>query len=118
MHLDRDDRGRVGDLITVNGKQVESPINQETVTLRGVAPGEYVVNLLHYKSNTSRPVPVSVKIEKINPQLIVSFAGEVLLKGAGDEQTAVRFTLAADGTVKDIFTRQKYLIRAEGGAQK
>jgi hypothetical protein len=118
MHLDRDDRGRVGDLITVNGRQVESPINQETVTLRGVAPGEYVVNLLHYKSNTSRPVPVSVKVEKINPQLIVTYAGEVILKGAGDEQTAVRFTLAADGTVKDIFTRQKYLIRAEGGAQK
>lgn len=112
MHLDRDDRGRVGDMITVNGNQIQSPINQETVTLRGVAPGEYVVNILHYKSNTNSPVPVSVKVEKINPKLSVSYAGQIMLKGAGDEQTAVRFTISPDGEIIDVFTRQKYLIRA------
>lgn len=116
MHLDRDDRGRFGDLITVNGRQVSNPINQETVTLRGVAPGEYVVNLLHYKSNTSAAVPVSVKVEKINPVLTVSFAGQVLLRGAGDEQTAVRFAISPQGEVTDVYTRQKFLIRAETGS--
>jgi hypothetical protein len=112
MHLDRDDRGRVGDMINVNGQQINNPINQETVTLRGVAPGEYVVNILHYKSNTSAAVPVSVKVEKINPTLSVRFAGQVTLNGAGDEQTAVRFTIAQDGDIVDVFTRQKFLIRA------
>jgi len=113
MHLDRDDRGRLGDTMTINGKDVESPINQETVTLRGVMPGEYVVNVLHYKAQTSAPVPVSIKIEKLNPQLTVSYAGKVILNGAGDEQTAVRFTLSPAGDVLDVFTRQKLLIRAE-----
>jgi len=107
-------------MMTINGKKVESPINQETVTLRGVMPGEYVVNVLHYKSQTSSPVPISIKIEKLNPQLTVSYAGKVVLNGAGDEQTAVRFTLSSTGDVIDVFTRQKLLIRSEskdGGAK-
>jgi len=112
MHLDRDDRGQLGDSITVNGQQIENPINQETVTLRGVASGEYVVNLLHYKAQSRNPVSVQVKIEKINPQLVVSYAGQVILNGAGDEQTAVRFRLSDTGEVTDIYTRQKQLIHA------
>jgi hypothetical protein len=112
MHLDRDDRGQLGDRITVNGKQIANPINQETVTLRGVASGEYVVNLLHYKAQSRNPVNVQVKIEKINPQLVVSYAGQVTLNGAGDEQTAVRFRLSDTGEVTDIYTRQKQLIHA------
>jgi len=112
MHLDRDDRGQLGDRITVNGQQIENPINQETVTLRGVASGEYVVNLLHYKAQSRNPVSVQVKIEKINPQLVVSYAGQVILNGDGDEQTAVRFRLSDTGEVTDIYTRQKQLIHA------
>ena len=53
MHLDRDDRGVFADNITINGVKVSNPINQETVTVRAAQPGEYVVNLLHYKSNYS-----------------------------------------------------------------
>ena len=64
-------------------------------------------------AQTSAPVPVSIKIEKLNPQLTVSYAGKVILNGAGDEQTAVRFTLSPAGDVLDVFTRQKLLIRAE-----
>ena len=32
VHLDRDDRGNYRDTITVNGKQIQNPLNQETVT--------------------------------------------------------------------------------------
>mgnify|MGYP006946111184 CR=1 FL=1 len=48
MHLDRDDRGNFKDTITVDGKQIENPINQETVTLRGIEKGEYIVNVHQY----------------------------------------------------------------------
>ena len=58
MHLDRDDRGVLGDNITINGQTINNPLNQETVSLRGIAAGEYVVNLLHYKAVEGRPVPV------------------------------------------------------------
>ncbi len=118
MHLDRDDRGWLGDSITVSGKKIENPLNQETVTIRGIAAGEYVVNLLHYKAETGRPVPVKVKVEKLNPQVKVIFAGTNTLAGAGDEQTAVRFRLNATGEVLEMATRDKLLIRAEDFAAK
>ena len=112
MHLDRDDRGSLNDALTVNGERIENPLNQETVTLRGIAAGEYVVNLLHYRAVTEKPVRVKVKVEKLNPNVSVVFAGTNTLTGAGDEQTAVRFSLDATGTVSKIYTRDKALIRA------
>lgn len=45
LHLDRDDRGEINDTILVNGEQLIYPINQEVVTIRGIIPGEYIVNL-------------------------------------------------------------------------
>lgn len=112
MHLDRDDRGWLGDSISVGGETIENPLNQETVTIRGVAAGEYVVNLLHYKAQSGRPVPVKVKIEKLNPQVKVIFAGTTELTGAGDEQTAVRLRMDAKGEVLEMASRTKMLIRA------
>ncbi len=114
MHLDRDDRGWLGDSITVAGEKISNPLNQETVTLRGIAAGEYVVNLLHYKAETGRPVPVKVKVEKLNPTVKVVFAGTTSLNGAGDEQTAIRFKLDATGDVLETASRHKLLIRADG----
>ena len=40
MHLDRDDRGLVADRVTLDGKEVLNPINQETVTVRALQSGE------------------------------------------------------------------------------
>ena len=110
MHLDRDDRGVFADNITINGVKVSNPINQETVTVRAAQPGEYVVNLLHYKSNYSEPLPVTVKIEKLNPTVSMVYYGTHELTGSGDEQTAVRFTLDAQGAVASTSQRPKKLI--------
>ena len=110
MHLDRDDRGEFADNITINGVKVSNPINQETVTVRAAQPGEYVVNLLHYKSNYSEPLPVTVKIEKLNPTVSRVYYGTHQLTGSGDEQTAVRFTLDAQGAVASTSQRPKKLI--------
>jgi len=113
MHLDRDDRGWLGDSIIVSGEKIENPLNQETVTIRGIAAGEYVVNVLHYKAQSGRPVPVKVKVEKLNPSVNVIYAGTNILTGAGDEQTAVRFSLDATGALLNMTSRNKLLIRAE-----
>ncbi|MDA9230519.1 hypothetical protein OAI46_00275 [Alphaproteobacteria bacterium] len=112
MHLDRDDRGSLGDSITVNGQRIENPLNQEIVTLRGIAAGEYVVNLLHYKAPAKRNVEVKVKVEKLNPQVSLIYAGTNIMSGAGDEQTAIRFRLDAAGKVVEMARRNKLLIRA------
>ena len=110
MHLDRDDRGLLADRITLDGKLVSNPINQETVTVRALQEGEYVVNLLHYQANYSVPLPVTVKVEKLNPEVSLVYYGTCDLAGKGDEQTAVRFTIDADGNVADTNERPKKLL--------
>ena len=110
MHLDRDDPGVFADQINVNGVKVQNPINQETVTVRATQPGEYVVNLLHYKSNYSVPLPVTVKVEKLNPNVSLVYYDTVELTGSGDEKTAVRFTLDENGAVTNTNQRPKQLL--------
>jgi hypothetical protein len=98
------------DQINVNGVKVNNPINQETVTVRATQPGEYVVNLLHYKSNYSAPLPVTVKVEKLNPSVSLVYYDTVELTGSGDEKTAVRFTLDENGAVTGTSQRPKQLL--------
>src|SRR5690606_36948643 len=118
MNLDRDDRGQFKDVIIVNGQEVANPLNQETISVRGLMDGEYVVNAVHYIANGIEPVPVTVKVEKMNPVVRVIYYGDLTLSGTGDEQTAVRFTL--DGNeVSDVNTRSTSLValtRGGGGA--
>ncbi len=109
MHLDRDDRGGLGDRIVIDGVEKLNLSNQEVVTIRGYMKGEYVVNLLYYKSY-DRPTTVKVKVEKINPKLELIYFNDFFLKKTGDEITALRFTLDDRGNVLDINQLQKPLI--------
>ncbi len=111
MHLDRDDRGEGNDVIIIDGKRIESPIRQEVVTLRGIVPGEFTVNVQYYQSRDHQPVDVTVSILKVNPRAEVVFHGERRLERQGDEATAARFTLRADGSVADVNTLPKRLVR-------
>lgn len=99
MHLERDDRGNFKDTVLLNGKEIQNPLNQEIVALRGLEDGEYVVNVVHYIANGAAPLPVQVKVEKLNPTVKVIFYDTLQLKGTGDEQTAVRFTLEGQDVV-------------------
>ena len=99
MHLDRDDRGLFQDRVILDGVEVSNPLNQETVTVRAMKAGEYVVNVLHYQANYSEPLPVTVKVEKLNPVVKLIHYEKLELNGIGDEQTAVRFTVDGSGEV-------------------
>ena len=101
LHLDRDDRGEINDTITVDGKEVVYPINQEVVTIRGIIPGEYTVNLYYYKAESAIPVETLVKVEKVNPTLQTVFVEKVPLNAQDEEKTVVRFTLNRDGVLSD-----------------
>lgn len=113
MHLDRDDRGMLNDFIVVNGEKVANPLNQEIVTIRGVIPGEYVVNVDYYASDDNKPVPVQVKVEKVNPVLEVIYYGEVTLEHIADEKTMVRFKIAPDGSVLATNNLPKHLVKLQ-----
>lgn len=111
LHLDRDDRGRSNDTITVDGQEIVNPLNQEVVTIRGYVPGEYVVNLHYYESHSNSPLTAVVRVVKINPSAEVVFYKSIPLEQSGAEKTAVRFTMAADGTLSNINTLSKKIVR-------
>ena len=88
--------------VEIAGQRVVNPLNQEVVSIRGVVPGEYVVNVHLYRADGDLPVLTKVKVEKLNPRVEVVFYGEVILGGEGDEQTAVRFSVRPDGGFADV----------------
>ncbi|MBK7616664.1 MAG: hypothetical protein KA375_09255 [Vitreoscilla sp.] len=110
MHLDRDDRGLTNDVIVVDGHQIVNPLNQEVVTIRGIAPGEYTVNAHYYDSKDGKPVDVTVSIIKVNPRAEVVYYGQLTLARKGDEGTAARFTVLPDGSVGNVATLAKTLV--------
>jgi hypothetical protein len=117
VHLDRDDRGMLNDVIQINGVEVENPLNQEVTTIRGVVTGEYVLNVHYYATDEGKPVPVTVRLDKVNPKLEVLYYETITLDSEGDERTAFRFSINADGTVGGFSTLQKSLVDAVQGAK-
>jgi hypothetical protein len=118
MHLDRDDRGLANDTIEVDGRRIVNPLNQEVVTIRGIAAGEYVVNAHYYEGKEAQvlpgsgaPVEVTLSIVKVNPRAEVVFHGRAQLVRRGEESTLIRFTVRADGTVAGINTLPAKLVQ-------
>jgi len=102
LHLDRDDRGVVNDVIVVDGVEKIYPINQEIVTVRKHHPGEYVVNLYYYQAGSEATVPVEVRVDRVNPKFQTIFRNTVFLDRVDDEKTAIRFSIKSDGSAEDF----------------
>jgi hypothetical protein len=116
MVLERDDRGGPNDFIIVNGRKILSPIREEIVVIRGIVSGEYTVNVSHFAATTGRPVPVTVKVQKLNPIAEVIHENTLTVDHTGDEKSAVRFALDAEGKVIDVNYREKSLMVKFNGA--
>ena len=111
MHLDKDDLGKRNDTIMVNGVEKIVKINREVVTIRGIVPGENIVNVHYYSdysehANVTRgpmsPLEVKVTVYKVNPYSEV-WQGTKTFTRKGQEETFVRFTMDKDGGVKPSF---------------
>ena len=109
MNLDRDDLGGANDKVTTaDGKIIKVRNNEEHVTIRGIISGEYIVNVHLYSKKRFdevpsdgqffETIPVEVTVEKLNPYGII-IVKEIILTSKGEEITAIRFTVRADGTV-------------------
>ena len=102
LFLDRDDRGSFGETLQFGGE-----------TIRGIIPGEYVVNLHAYYKRVNTPTPVEVEIVRLNPQYKTKFKETFVLNETREELTAVRFTLDKEGSISNINQLQgKYFTRA------
>ena len=104
MNLDRDDRGDYRNTITVNGQKIKSSLRQEMASIRGIVAGEYVVNANWYQARRPGVVPITVKVEKLNPKASVVYYGSRDFDHQGQEETFVRFTVDAQGNVTDVQT--------------
>ena len=110
MHLDRDDLGKRNDEVVTAAGTILFPENREIVTLRGIVPGEYVVNVHCYFKVAVDPVPVTVQIDKINPYSVV-LRETVDLANKGEEITVTRFSINAKGKVTNVNKLPKKLVQ-------
>jgi hypothetical protein len=115
MHLDRDDLGWANDKIVTPSGTFEYNENREIVTLRGLIPGEYCVNVHMYSKREIGDTKVRIIAEKINPSLRLYAAEEVTLFENGDERTAFRFTVTAKGDIINVNKLQKEIATPKVG---
>ena len=114
MHLDRDDLGQRNDVVQTQFGEIEYNENREIVTLRGIVPGEYVINVhMYMRRDVSLTTPVTIQLDKINPFSTIMIK-RVTLGDSGDEKTAFRFTLDKEGEVVDVNELPKTLMQPEG----
>ena len=104
MHLDRDDLGSKNDRIRLaDGTMYEVEENRETLTIRGIIPGEYVLNAhMYLRKDEGDKTMIKVKMVKVNPTVKVVMIKEIEIGKSGDEVTAFRFVLSKDGEITDI----------------
>jgi hypothetical protein len=109
LHLDKDDLGATNDTVILkDGTSKTIFLNREIMTVRGSAPGEYIVNIHLYsvKGRSSGPIDVHVEILKINPYGEI-YNGITTLQVNGQEETVLRFTVNDMGNVISTNKLQK-----------
>jgi len=73
MHLDKDDLGYVNDVVmNVDGTITKVNINREVVTIRGIVPGEYIINVHYYSTRRSEAALSSLTRERRGDTEIIS----------------------------------------------
>jgi hypothetical protein len=128
MYLDKDDLGYANDIVkNINGTITKVNINREVVTIRGIIPGEYIINAHYYSARkwtgrtlatnmnnggvaevrkgkpTGKKLTVKIELHKVDPYKIW-WMGEKTFTSRGQEETFVRFTIDQDGKLVGGFT--------------
>ena len=110
LHLDKDDLGQSNDtVILADGTTKIIYLNREVMTIRGIVPGEYIVNnhLYSMKGQSAKgPMEVTTRVIKLNPYGEIH-TGVVTLLVHGAEETVIRFTINSKGFVTSKNHRKK-----------
>jgi len=119
MHLDRDDLGRTSDFMWIDGERIVIKINREVVSMRGIAAGDYYINIHVYnKASNSGPTKYTLTLLDVNPyREVYVMQGE--LEERGQIVRLPGFTLNAEGEVTDVWTSDKIVagVRNRNNAQ-
>lgn len=112
MHLERDDLGASNDTITgPDGKSITIEKNEERVVIRGVIPGEYLVNVHMYRKKDKEKTAVKIALIKLIGRDEQILEKERILEEEGEEKTAFRFTLNDKEEVTDTNELPRSLVR-------
>jgi len=126
MYLDKDDLGFANDIVkNIDGTITKVNINREVVTIRGIIPGEYVINAHYYSArkwtgqtlstnvdnsyelgkgkSTGKKLTVKIELHKVDPYKIW-WIGEKTFTQRAQEETFVRFIIDPDGKQVGDFT--------------
>ncbi len=131
MYLDKDDLGFANDIVkNVDGTITKVNINREVVTMRGIIPGEYIINAHYYSArkwtgqtlttniydtnvdnsyelgkgkSTGKQLTVKIELHKVDPYKIW-WIGEKTFTHRGQEETFVRFIIDQTGKQVGGFT--------------
>ena len=123
MHLDKDDLGVRNDTtVMADGSTTTIRINREVMTIRGIIPGEWVINAHYYsayayasangdsviisKSKDDYSITVRVELHRVNPYQIL-WVGEKKFTTKGQEETFLRWRIDDTGDIISPFTFQK-----------
>lgn len=113
LSLNRDCLGARRTEVNEQG-EIVNKINEEIVSIRGIAPGEFIVNVHAYNLNDTKvPLAAKVRLIKIRPYQDAKEASQDFQQ-TGDELTFFRFTLDKEGKVSDINTLPTSILRGEG----
>ena len=138
MHLDKDDLGYVNDIVmNMDGTITKVNINREVVTIRGIVPGEHIINVHYYSTRQTEAALSSLTRERRGDTEIISvdrhgvgkpnkkrtltvkielhkvnpyeilWIGEKTFDHRGQEETFVRFTINSKGKVVGAFTHEQ-----------
>lgn len=130
MYYERDDMGQRRSIFDIAGKKmVIDPDNKEYVTLRGIFPGEYVINLHVYSckdptaekglpTNSPVNIPVDVELTKVNPDLVTVKKVRIIMDKVWQEQTAIRFVVNEDKNVVRLISEYVSVMGGKGEEQK
>ena len=112
MHLDRDDLGRTSDIMMIDGEKIVIKINREVVTMRGIAKGDYYINIHVYnKPGNSEPTKYTITLLDVNPyREVYVMQGEVTARG--DIVRLPGFTLNKEGEVTDVWSSDRIIVGA------
>jgi hypothetical protein len=123
-YIERDDMGHRRDMTYVNQELVlVNPENKEYATVRGIIPGEWIVNIhlyscqyvtdtddtgiaepIGFKPGTPYTLPVSIEIIKINPDYETVYETTMEFTSIWQELTALKFRVNERGFVSDKTT--------------
>ena len=129
MYLDKDDLGFANDVVKYeDGTTKKVNINREVVTIRGIIPGEYIINAHYYSArewtrlgqlttnsndipsrkidSKNEPLTVKIELHRVDPYKIM-WVGEKKFSRKGQEETFVRFIIDKEGDQIGAFTYEE-----------